>query len=105
MTDLNVAWHVATNMTWLVADSEDVFQLSRHAQRRIRQRQIPAECLYNAVYHGCRRRRNKQRNREIRFDRRSRWAVVVDPLDRIVVTAFRLNKKQVRFLNESAKRG
>lgn len=77
-----------------------MFRLTHHVRRRIKQRHIPTEAFYDALFNGRRVRRRKQRNREIRYDRTTRWAVVVDPLDLVIITAYRLTKRQVRSLNE-----
>lgn len=64
------------------------YRITKHAQRRIRSRDLPVEHVYAALFGGTVVPRPG--GCQAHIDDRSRVAVIVDPNRRMVVTAFRL---------------
>lgn len=69
------------------------YRLSAHAQQRIRQRNIPVEWLLAAMDG---RAAEQVDGTVIMYDRCSRCALIVNPEAMVIVTVFRLKRKQIK---------
>jgi len=69
------------------------YTISEHARQRIAERALPAEHLAAALDG----RAYEQADGHVGYcDPRSRCLVVIDPQDAVVVTAYRLKRKQLK---------
>lgn len=70
------------------------YRLTGHAMRRIKERDMCPLALLAALETG--REYEQPKGLVLRYDAHSRYAVVVNPATRTVVTAFRLRKGQLK---------
>lgn len=69
------------------------YRLSAHAQARIKERRIPVEWLLSALEGRVARLPDQTL---IFCDRASRCALVVNPEARVIITVYRMKRKQVK---------
>lgn len=71
-----------------------MYRLTNHAKRRIREREMCPLALLAALEEG--REYEQTRGLVLRYDAASRYAVVLNPATRVVLTAFRMKKGQLK---------